>query len=132
MKSPSKKENNQDDVVELMNSALEHSVQELPEQTLSDIAKVRATALKANQRNNENFLLKTFKEPDFITRFFTIAVPSAAVVVIALSVNNLSMQSIPELPSALISGEVPSEDLAMLEDMEFVAWLAENETNNLL
>ncbi len=132
MKSPSKLEIKPDDVVNFTNEALDSSVEDLPKQVLVDIAKVRASALRANKHENEKFLAKFVYDPHLLKRIMTIAVPSAVAVVIALSVNQLSITPIPELPSALLSGDVPSEDLAMLENMEFVAWLAENETNSLL
>lgn len=104
-----------------VNNALDHSVNNLSENTLSDIARVRAIALnQGNVQARSN------------TSVVNIGVSVAAAVMIAISVNYVSFETIPELPLAMMATEVPSEDFAMLEELEFVTWLAENEQNALL
>ncbi len=119
--------------IQSVNDALDHSVAHLSEKTLLDIARVRAIAL--NHSNTQ-----TRSRTSVIDRclgwlfnpFINIGVPIAVAVVIAISVKYASVESIPELPLAMMVTEVPNEDFAMLEDLEFVTWLAENEQNALL
>ena len=61
-----------------------------------------------------------------------IGVPVAVAVMIVISVKYVTFETIPELPLAMMATEVPNEDFAMLEDLEFVTWLAENEQSALL
>ena len=139
MKSPSKYEN--EDKIEILhnesiqsvNDALDHSVSNLAENTLSDIARVRALALS---QGNAQVTSKKSVIDTCITWLFNpiinIGVPVAVAIMIAISVKYVSFETIPELPLAMMATEVPNEDFAMLEDLEFVTWLAENEQSALL
>jgi len=139
MKSPSKYEN-EDKIndahnksMQPINEALDHSVAHLSKSTLSDIARVRATAL--SQSNTQTKSMKSVVERCLAWLFnpsISIGVPVAAAVIIAVSVKYASVKTIPELPLAMMAIEVPNEDFAMLEDLEFVTWLAENEQSALL
>jgi len=139
MKSPSKYENEDkikvlhNESVQSVNDALDHSVSNLAENTLSDIARVRALAL--NQSNAQVAAKKSVVDTCvtwLLNPMINIGVPVAVAVIIAVSVKYVSFETIPELPLAMMATEVPNEDFAMLEDLEFVTWLAENEQSALL
>lgn len=55
-----------------------------------------------------------------------VVLPAAAVAVFAFLRYDTG-EVIPALPSAALLAEVPAEDLALLEDLEFASWLAEQE-----
>ena len=139
MKSPSNDDNEDkitalhNESIKLVNSALNHSVSNLPENTLSDIAQARTIALNKNRTKAKP---KISVVDTCITWLYNpmikIGIPLAVAVVIAVSVKYVSVETIPELPLAIMATEIPNEDFAMLEDLEFVAWLAENEQSALL
>ena len=139
MKSPSK-DDNEDKIkstgtesMQSVNNALDHSVDSLPESTLADLARVRAVALNSNniQSSSHKSIVDTFIACLF-NPMIKIGVPVAAVIMISLSVKYASVEVIPELPLAMMAADVPTEDFAMLEDLEFVTWLAKNEQSTLL
>jgi hypothetical protein len=139
MKSPSKEDNDDkikstsNDVVQSVNNALDHSVNTLPESTLADIARVRALAL--NSKNVRMSSQKSIVDTIIACLFnpmFKIGVPVAAAITIFISVNYVSVEAIPELPLAMMAANIPTEDFAMLEDLEFITWLAKNEQSTLL
>ena len=139
MKSPSKYENRDkiktadNKSMHPFNDALDHSVAHLSKKTLSDIARVRAVALSqrsAQTRSRKSVINRCI---DWLFNpFINIGVPIAVAVVVAISVKYVSVETIPEFPLELMATEVPNEDFAMLEDLEFVTWLAENEASMLL
>lgn len=139
MKSPSKDDNKdkikstRNDTMQSVNNALNHSVNTLPESTLTDIARVRALALNSKnvQLNPQKSIVDTLIAWLF-NPMFKIGVPVAAVITIFISVNYASVEVIPELPLAMMAADVPTEDFAMLEDLEFITWLAKNEQSTLL
>lgn len=139
MKSPSKYEN-EDKIKALhsqqlkyVNDELDHAVSNIPDNILADIARVRATAL--NQSNGQVTSKASIIDKCISWLFnplIKIGVPVAVAVMIAVSVRYVSVDTIPELPLAMMATDVPNEDFAMLEDLEFVTWLAENEQSTLL
>ncbi len=139
MKSPSKNVNEDQlnsahyESIKSINDALNHSVNTLPESTQADIARVRAIALNSNntQISSHKSIMNTLSAYLF-NPVLQIGVPVAAVIMIAISVKYTSVEAIPELPIALMAADVPTEDFAMLEDLEFVTWLAKNEQSTLL
>ncbi len=122
-----------DESIQSVNNALDHSVNNLSENTLSDIARVRAIALnQGNVQARSNTSVVNIALTWLCNPKVNIGVSVAVAVMIAISVNYASFETIPELPLAMMATEVPSEDFAMLEELEFVTWLAENEQNALL
>lgn len=115
-----------------VNAALDKSVEHLSDQALADIRSVRHAALNAlQQQQNKAGFVERFGQM-IMQPFAKVALPVAAAVLIALSLNHNSMDPVPALPIAMINEDVPTEDLALLEDLEFVSWLAENEQDVLL
>jgi len=139
MKSPSNDVNEDkinpkcNETTQSVNNALNHSVNTLPESTLSDIARVRTLALNSTniQMNSQKTIYDTFIAWLF-NPMINIGVPVVAAITIAISVKYVSVEAIPELPLAMMAADVPTEDFAMLEDLEFVTWLAKNEQSTLL
>jgi len=139
MKSPSKNKN-ENITIDLLNEsrqtandALDLSAKNLPENILSDIARVRTNALN---QGYATVVSKSSIVDTWLTWLFNpmvnLGIPVVAAVIIAVLVDNASVESIPELPLVMMATEVPIEDFALLEDLEFVTWLAENEQSALL
>ena len=139
MKSPSNEtitlnmaDSEQKKVEKSINEALDQSVQKLSVSALSDITQARKQALKyLNENNCKKSYLDTVKS--WLTMpSITMGLPATLAIMIAISVKYTTLENIPELPLAMMATEVPNEDFAMLEDLEFVVWLAENEQSALL
>jgi hypothetical protein len=129
MKSPS---NQSDSVETLVTSALDQSVDNLSDKALSDIAQARHAAMNALYNKKQKLtvaeqMTQWVKQP-----FPRVAFPVAAAVVIAVSLNYSFVDSVPAIPLAMMTEDVPTEDLTLLEDLEFVTWLAQNEQDVLL
>ncbi len=116
------------EVAPLVNDALDQSVASLSDSVLSDIAQARNAALAAAQINSQ----KTPLAQLLASSFPRVALPVAAAVIIGVSVQYNSVESVPALPLAMVTSEIPNEALTLLEDLEFVTWLAENEPEALL
>lgn len=114
-------------VEQISRDALDHAVANMSDKALTELAQIRHTALHAVRSNNT--------QATFINRMSSYlysplsGVMIAAVVLISVSVNYHNSESIPVIPVAMLNVEVPNEDFALLEDLEFVTWLAENETS---
>lgn len=137
MTSPSEQKNQQaaEQTVNTVVEALDASVTNMPEQKKADIASARMTALKVlRQKQAEPQKLSYVEQvTNWITQPFSkVAFPVAAAVLVAVSLNYQTAEPIPQLPLAMMNEEVPTEDLTMLEDLEFVTWLAENPQEALL
>lgn len=136
MKSPS---NNEDIIkpehvstIQTVNDALNHSVNSLTKNTLTDIANVRERALnnKKVKTSLSNLIFNSFSQFIFNPKL-QVGVPIVAAIFIAIWIRQSRIEALPELPVAMMEANVPTEDFAMLEDLEFVTWLAENEQNTL-
>lgn len=112
--------------------ALNASVNRLPKQATDDIYHARMKALNAYQNRATTRANKNASATWFSSPFPKVALPVAAAVLVAVSLNYHNAASIPELPSGMIAAQMPTEDLALLEELEFVTWLAENEQQALL
>lgn len=152
MKSPSENHDNQDnrdqqkkvspsksdaDITTLMNAALTSSVETLPEQTTAGIAQARKVALARLQPTATNSLSAQRLLPTAIHNLLTapwvkVGVPMALVVLVTISFEPFKAELIPALPSGLIELDMPNENLALLEELDFVTWLAQNEQTAFL
>ena len=134
MKSPSKQKLKSKSLVEkrikqTVNNQLDESVEQLNQMALADIAHVRMNALsQVNQPTSKERFYRFFYNPIknvtselTLSKLFTLAIPTAAAVVLTVLVTFTSVESIPQLPIALMNVDIPIEDLALLENLEFVA-----------
>jgi len=119
---------------------LDCSVDELSVNQLNDIAQARVAALTklhARNVNPENNIKQSAISWSEILKSYIVervssiklALPVAASLALVISLTYFQAESIPELPVAMMAAEIPLEDFAMLEDLAFVTWLAENETS---
>lgn len=119
-------------IEQLVNNALDQSNVQMPASVAADLAHARKAALDATKGNQTKqgswgFIPQWLAEP--IPR---IMVPGAAAAVLAVVISYSMVDPIPALPAGMVTADIPAEDLAMLEDLEFVSWLAENEQDTLL
>ena len=112
--------------------ALDASVNSLPKQATDDIYQARMKALNVYQNRASTEIGKGSGATWFSSPFPKVAFPVAAAVLVAVSLNYHTTASIPEFPSGMMTAQMPTEDLALLEELEFVTWLAENEQQTLL
>lgn len=158
MKSPSNSHkhkqnhasNDEQIISKQVNAALTQSADKLPEQVLADLAQARNNALaklKPDElkSNKSKFsldirIVKEVVKPviqTILNRYFSvlglkIITPIALALVVTVSFKALQVAPIPALPSAMFNLDIPNEDLALLEDLDFVTWLAQNEQDAFL
>ncbi|MBU2972436.1 hypothetical protein KO527_24175 [Pseudoalteromonas sp. C2R02] len=131
MTSPSK-ENQNDKTAKALNQALDASVKNLSASVVADLEKARNTALMKSAVGSDKTSIFTLLNLIFNNMMFKVAAPIAAVILISLTTINQPKSIVPEIPLAMMSDQVPTEDLMLLEELEFITWLAENEQNALL
>jgi hypothetical protein len=109
-----------------VNAALNASVEQLGQQTQSEIGAARKAALNVLRQPAKPSISEQIGQ--WISQPFSkVAFPVAAVVLIGVSLNYNATPTLPPLPLAMVGQAVPTEDLSLLENLEFVTWLAENE-----
>jgi hypothetical protein len=105
-----------------VNALLEDENQNLSVQVCSDITRARVQALnKAKDKDQKHSLIERL----FSKQSWLVAAPLALSAVLMVLVNIGSGDKLPPLPLTLFSQDIPVEDLAMLEELEFATWLAE-------
>lgn len=117
------------ELAQLVNTALDQSVNNLSAQAVSDIAQARHQALLMAKNNRQKVSLANQIQQSLFPR---VAIPVAAALIVAVLVNHNSVEPVPVLPLAMVTSDIPTEELTLLEDLEFVTWLAENEQDVLL
>lgn len=101
----------------------------------NDISQVRINALKLAKTQQQQQALFISIKLSLNKIFSTHLIPktilpigvAATAIIMMFSFTKLTSQSIPEIPQALASVDMPNEDLALLQDLEFVTWLAAHE-----
>ena len=108
-------------VEQLVNAKLDQANAALPLSVRQDIAAARIQAQAKAQRPG---IASTFHwHSGWSTAIASVGVALAVVVLVSYQANPV----IPAIPAALLAEEIPLEDLAMLEELEFANWLAEQE-----
>lgn len=114
---------------------LDNAEAELSENVKADISHARMNALREARALKEKSANKSqwFKQPSF-----AVATPAAVAVLVTVLISYDGGEAIPMLPVELITGEVTTDDLALVEniefaqDLEFATWLAEQDQEVLL
>ncbi|WP_281556799.1 hypothetical protein [Thalassomonas sp. RHCl1] len=109
-----------------INRALDSSAANMSAKTSAELAHIRQQALKHLNRETTRAKPALF-DSSWFKPFFQLAMPVAAVALVVVSLQPSSDKAIPALPLAMTTSQMPAEDLALLQDLEFVTWLAENE-----
>lgn len=124
----------QSDVEKNVISALEQSNANMDDAVLSDIAQARLQAIQAAKDGKSGSTIsqwlgraQEWLRYDLLVDNYKFATPLAVAVVVTVLVSYNQDNSVPVLPVELLSGDVPTEELAMLEDLEFASWLAEQQ-----
>ena len=131
MTTPSKENN----VEQVVNNALDASISDnLPDSVQRDIANTRMRALnqaKLLSGAQPTPLVKQIKKILSVKVLVPSAVAVCALVLVNYSQNFMpesrEIASIPPLPTEVLDESIPSEDLALLQDIEFATWLAAQE-----
>lgn len=103
-----------------VNALLEDKNQNLSAQACSDITRARVQALSKIKRDKYSPFERLFSKQSWL-----VVAPLALSAVLMVIVNFGSGDTLPPLPSNLFVQDIPVEDLAMLEELEFATWLAE-------
>ena len=127
------------DVEKQVIGVLEQTNSRLSDEVLSDITQTRLVAMqKAQETTPKPCYIRYMQEAydwlryDLFVHNYKMAAPVAVAVVVTVLVSYTKDNSVPVLPLELLSGDVPTEELAMLEDLEFANWLAEQQQEGLL
>lgn len=114
--------------------ALEQANDQLSDDVLADIHNARVQALNSAQNQParwrfwQSFLNGWQRlRQDVLVHQFRYAAPAAVAVIVAVLVSYNPDETIPALPEAFLSEDIPGEELAMLEELEFASWLAEQQ-----
>ncbi len=121
-----------DKTIKILNEALDDSVNNMPKSVLTDLEKARNTALMQNHKSLDKTSFLIVFKTIFNNFMFKVTAPIAVVTLISLSITSQIEQSVPQIPLAMVNAEIPYEDLVLLDELEFITWLAENEQNALL
>lgn len=124
----------QDKVSRKAVQALERANDRLSDDVLADIHNAREQALNQAQHKPARLrlvqsLLNRWQRmrSEVLVHQFRYAAPVAVAVIVAVLVSYDSDKAIPALPEAFLSDDIPGEELAMLEELEFASWLAEQQ-----
>lgn len=123
--------------------SIEQANASLSDDVLSEIAQARINAIKLarQQASDGNLRHRLRRQLSRITDWLrqqialdnlTLAAPLAVAVVVTVLVSYDQSNPIPALPAEILAGDVPTEELAMLEELEFASWLAEQQQEGLL
>ncbi len=106
--------------------ALDSAEQGLPVGVKYDLAMARRKAVLQAQRQTSSGsrLINKLAMPLTEIKF---AFPAVLAIALLYIVNVDQPNSVPTLPANMLSMDLPTEDLALLEDLEFANWLAEQE-----
>lgn len=105
---------------------LDESEKQLSAEVKDDIRMATRSAILRAKRENETQSNQLVKYVQSITQI-KFALPALLAVALLYVVDINNSETIPALPADLLSMELPSEDLGLLEDLEFADWLAEQE-----
>lgn len=114
----------------LINQQLDQESTQLSESVRADIANARMQALRTARENKQKPANK-FDVSGFMTLLanykWQLSMPTAVAVAVVILVSYTSRETIPALPSELLVADIPTEDLGLLEELEFATWLAQQE-----
>lgn len=112
MKSTFEQKSIEQQVIDSLDAANEG----LPTAVQHDIALARQHALIQAKYQQQ--------KPRYRARWWQYAVPTVFAVTLTLLVSYQHSDSVPVMPLEMMSADVPAEDISLLEDLEFAAWLA--------
>lgn len=118
------------DIEARVKQCLDEADQALPEQVCQDLSQARVQALAKARLVSSNGEIN--KALNVLHRLYTFSfsISGASLAVAALLVVLVSYwqtDTNPEFPGELLIANVPMEDFALLEDLEFASWLAEQQ-----
>lgn len=112
----------EEDTINQVVDALDSSNQQLPQQVRDDIRQARQQALRA-ARSDKATTPRGFR----LEQLAWVGAPAAVALTITMLVNYPATTELPALPADMLLAEIPTEDLALLEDLEFAQWLAQQQ-----
>ncbi|BDX05679.1 DUF3619 family protein [Planctobacterium marinum] len=129
----------QDTLNRNVNTLLDEANAKLSDEVLSDITQARLNALhtasaKRDQKNKLPMPIQWWQrmQQEVMTHQFRYVAPAAVAVIVAVLVSYNQSNTVPVLPEVFFTGDIPGEELALLEDLEFASWLAEQQQEGRL
>lgn len=101
---------------------LDASVDSMNDATLDKLRQARLNALSQAHHQKQSRVQSRLK-------FASVFAVVLSVGGIYLGVERHSEQLIAPIPSALLEGGINNDDVALAQDIEFITWLVENESN---
>ena len=118
----------QQDVERLINQRLDSANEQLSDAVRADISRARQQALRiARQNKSETLSIRERVLESFVNYKWQLSMPMAVAAAVVILVSYTSRETIPMLPEEILVADIPTEDLGLLEDLEFATWLAEQE-----
>lgn len=112
---------NKTDIESLANSALDSANEQLSDEVRQSLAQARKRAVQRVPGNYpEDQLNHWFPS-------FRILAPVTFALGLVLLISYPSKDEIPVLPQGMFAEDIPTVDAAILEDLEFAIWLAEQQ-----
>lgn len=116
------------EVTDAVLQQLEQADSQLSDQVRQDIALARRKAIvqaRSSEASKQPWLARLVRWVQQHIYITTAPIAVAMAVVILLSYQ--SVENLPVMPVELVSADVPMEDLALLEDLEFAHWLSQQQ-----
>ena len=109
----------------IVNQHLDNANQQLPAHVRNDIRRARQRALAAQTLRKTGYWQRII---DWLSAYkWALSMPTGVAVAVLILVSYNSTHSIEALPMDMLTTDIPSEDLELLEDLEFATWLAEQQ-----
>lgn len=124
----------QSDLEKKVLAALDERNATLSPKVTDDIAQARMNAIRAAGAQTQkrtlqkwvNIAIDRFRQ-EVLVNNFKFAAPVVVAVFVAVLVSYHQDDTVPMLPQELLFGEVPGEELALLQELEFASWLAQQQ-----
>ena len=118
----------QHDIEKLINQRLDQANEGLDERVRADISHARMRALRAARQQKSSrtgFISQLISS--CVNYKWQLSMPMAVAAAVVILVSYTSRETIPAFPTEMLVADIPTEDLELLEDLEFATWLVQQE-----
>lgn len=116
------------DINQAVHEALDEENHALPPEVKHDLQNARLKAL-AQLRKPVETRQSWFDKIgfEFKSAFYWTTAPVAVAIAVVILLSYQSIDTLPVFPADMLTAQVPQEDLALLEDLEFADWLSQQQ-----
>jgi len=116
------------EVTDAVLQQLDKADSQLTEEVRQDISLARRRALAEGQGVKSDDLSWVTRARDWLRQhLYVTTTPIAVAIAVVILLSYQSVEKLPVMPVELVSADVPMEDLALLEDLEFAHWLSQQQ-----